>query len=127
MLMKKINFILSLLLLWIVGATNAGAAITDNYKEVFNTPIDTSDPEFIPALGWGHYTEGFEKNKAGALFHPAYKWYDKGFTIGGVDYCYIDVPSQQGQDAYGALHIFPNILIILSGILFPGRCIDPSC
>ena len=51
MLMKKINFILSLLLLWIVGATNAGAVITDNYKEVFDTPIDTSDPEFIPALG----------------------------------------------------------------------------
>lgn len=52
-----------MLLLWIVGATNAGAVITNNYKEVFNTPIDTSDPEFIPALGWGHYTEGFEKTK----------------------------------------------------------------
>lgn len=96
--MKKINFILSLLLLWIVGATNAGAAITDNYKEVFNTPIDTSDPEFIPAMGWGHYTEGFEKNESGALFHPAYKWYDKGFTIDGVDYCYISVPTQQGKE-----------------------------
>lgn len=109
--MKKINFILSLLLLWIVGATNAGAVITDNYKEVFNTPIDTSDPEFIPALGWGHYTEGFEKNEAGALFHPAYKWYDKGFTINGVDYSYISVPSQQGKDAYGASQCDKDMLI----------------
>lgn len=109
--MKKINFILSLLLLWIVGATNAGAAITDNYKEVFNTPIDTSDPEFIPAMGWGHYTEGFEKNESGALFHPAYKWYDKGFTIDGVDYCYISVPTQQGKDALGGYQYDKDMLI----------------
>ena len=109
--MKKINFILSLLLLWIVGATNAGAVITDNYKEVFDTPIDTSDPEFIPALGWGHYTEGFEKNEAGALFHPAYEWYDKGFTIDGVDYSYIYVPSQQGRDAYGGYQCDNDMLI----------------
>ena len=109
--MKKINFILSLLLLWIVGATNAGAVITDNYKEVFDTPIDTSDPEFIPALGWGHYTEGFEKNNAGDLFHPAYEWYDKGFTIDGVDYSYIYVPSQQGTDAYGGYQCDRDMLI----------------
>lgn len=109
--MKKINFILSLLLLWIVGATNAGAVITNNYKEVFDTPIDTSDPEFIPALGWGHYTEGFEKNEAGALFHPDYEWYDKGFTIDGVDYSYIYVPSQQGKDAYGGYQYDRDMLI----------------
>lgn len=109
--MKKINFILSLLLLWIVGATNAGAVITDNYKEVFNTPIDTSDPEFIPAMGWGHYTEGFEKNKAGALFHPAYKWYDKGFTIDGVDYSYISVSTQEGKDAYDGFQCDKDMLI----------------
>ena len=109
--MKKINFILSLLLLWIVGATNAGAVITDNYKEVFNTPIDTSDPEFIPAMGWGHYTEGFEKNQAGALFHPAYKWYAKGLAINGVTYSYIDVSTQQGKDAYNDFQCDKDMLI----------------
>ena len=109
--MEKINFILSLLLLWIVGATNAGAVITDNYKEVFNTPIDTSDPEFIPAMGWGHYTEGFEKNQAGALFHPAYKWYAKGLAINGVTYSYIDVSTQQGKDAYDDFQCDKDMLI----------------
>ena len=109
--MKKINFILSLLLLWIVGATNAGAVITNNYKEVFNTPIDTSDPEFIPAMGWGHYTEGFEKNNAGALFHPAYTWYANGLAINGVGYSYISVAKQEGKDAYGDTQCDKDMLI----------------
>lgn len=109
--MKKINFILSLLLLWIVGATNAGAVITDNYKEVFNTPIDTSDPEFVPAMGWGHYTEGFEKNNAGALFHPAYTWYANGLAINGVGYSYISVAKQEGKDAYGDFQCDKDMLI----------------
>lgn len=110
--MKKINFILSLLLLWVVGAVSVGAKdiITDNYEELFSDKINASDPEFSPAIGWGHYTWGFEKNANGDLFHPTYSW-GSDLMIDGVANTWISVATQTGKDACGDYQTDKDMLI----------------
>ena len=108
--MKKFNFILGLLLLWITGAVSAGAVVTDNYKQLFDMPIDTSNPEFSPALGWGHYTSGFATNASGDLFHPSYSW-KSGFAIDGQSYNSLDVATQTGKDKDGAYKTDLDLII----------------
>lgn len=110
--MKKINFILSLLLLWVVGAVSVGAKdiITDNYEELFSDKINASDPEFSPAVGWGHYTWGFEKNANGDLFHPTYSW-GNDLNIDGTNYTWIQVATQKAKDAYGDTQTDKDMLI----------------
>lgn len=110
--MKKINFILSLLLLWVVGAVSVGAKdiITDNYEELFSDKINASDPEFSPAVGWGHYTWGFEKNADGDLFHPTYSW-GSDLMIDNVANTWISVATQTGKDAYNDYQTDKDMLI----------------
>lgn len=74
--MKKFNFILGLLLLWIVGASTAVAddIVEKNYSEDFATKPDLTDPSFSPATGWLHqYGDGVEAAN-GTVNHASYSW-----------------------------------------------------
>ena len=73
--MKKINFVLTFLLVWLTGATAmADNVLMKNYLETFeNEFAATQDPTFTPAEGWGRYAPGFEKNP-GEYFHVRYTW-----------------------------------------------------
>ena len=73
--MKKINFVLTFLLVWLTGATAmADNVLMKNYLETFeNEFAETRDSTFTPAEGWGRYAPGFEK-KPGEYFHVRYRW-----------------------------------------------------
>ena len=58
--MKKVNFLFSCLLLWMVGMTYAMAKTVTPYKVDFNSPIDTSEPDFAVAPGWDHQAPGVD-------------------------------------------------------------------
>ena len=95
--MKKINFVLTFLLVWLTGAT----AMADNflmktYLETFeNKFAETRDPTFTPAEGWGRYAPGFEENP-GEYFHVKYTWMQPTnyFDIDGEKRPSVDIDDQ---------------------------------
>lgn len=63
--MKKINFVLTFLLVWLTGATAmADNVLMKNYLETFeNEFAETQDPTFTPAEGWGRYAPASRKTQ----------------------------------------------------------------
>lgn len=95
--MKKINFVLTFLLVWLTGATAmADNVLMKNYLETFeNKFAETRDPTFTPAEGWGRYAPGFEKNP-GEYFHVKYTWMQPTnyFNIDGEKRPSVDIDDQ---------------------------------
>ena len=95
--MKKINFVLTFLLVWLTGATAmADNVLMKNYLETFeNEFAETQDPTFTPAEGWGRYAPGFEKNP-GEYFHVRYTWKQptRYFDIDGEYRPSVDIDDQ---------------------------------
>ncbi|MCM1368799.1 MAG: hypothetical protein NC204_00320 [Candidatus Amulumruptor caecigallinarius] len=63
-----------------------GVEIVEGYVVDFNTPIDTSNPEFAVAEGWGHITDNL----------PASYQYSYSSTGGVQNSGYLSVPEQDG-------------------------------
>lgn len=97
--MKKINFILSLLLLWMVGAVTAVADVVEkNYVETFSTAPNLADPSFSPADGWLHqYGDGVEAAN-GTVNHASYSWNATQMLGWGDNTPYFLARTQRFQD-----------------------------
>lgn len=74
--MKKVNFLFSCLLLWMVGMTYAMAKTVTPYKVDFNSPIDTSEPDFAVAPGWDHQAPGIYNGYSQG--HPDWTYSETG-------------------------------------------------
>lgn len=74
--MKKVNFLFSCLLLWMVGMTYAMAKTVTPYKVDFNSPIDTEEADFAVAPGWDHQAPGIYNGYS--QVHPYWTYSETG-------------------------------------------------
>ncbi len=66
----RITKLLGAAAMFLASALPAGAEVVENYFYDFTKPIDSSDPAFAVASGWGHVVDSYEYS--GTTYYQTY-------------------------------------------------------